>query len=96
MCRAGPYGEREVIRPRAGTREENPMHPWIVQNIAEQRLRDMQLEASRWRLARGLRASRRAARRASMLERTAWQPEPTLGEQAAWARGVRVRPVASS
>jgi hypothetical protein len=72
------------------------MHPWILQNIADQRLRDMQLEASRWRLARGLRASRRAARHASMLQRTARQPEPTLGEQAAWARGAHVRPAAGA
>jgi hypothetical protein len=72
------------------------MHPWILQNIADQRLRDMQLEASRWRLARGLRARRRSARQASMLQRSGQrQAESTLCQQAAWARGVRVPPAAS-
>jgi hypothetical protein len=58
------------------------MHPWIMQNIADQRMRDLQSQADRWRVARSLRSARRALRNASQ-QRT----EPTLGQQAAWARG---------
>ena len=58
------------------------MHPWIMQNIADQRMRDLQLQADRWRVARSLRSARRTLRNASQ-QRT----ERTLGQQAAWARG---------
>ncbi len=36
------------------------MHPVIMQIIAQQHLRDLQLEADRWRVARSVRARRRS------------------------------------
>lgn len=54
------------------------MHPLIMQIIAQQHLRDLQLEADRWRIARGVRARRHALRISRQSEAT-----PPHGEEAA-------------